>query len=89
MPVRYGVIGCGAIAQRRHIPECAANPASKVAAIADPVRVMNSNEASAAAQFVFMRVSLSSGLRAQSITGPSPTSRHDSARSVRRIDLGR
>ncbi len=38
MPVRYGIIGCGAIAQRRHIPECAANPASKVAAIADPVK---------------------------------------------------
>jgi len=38
MPVRYGFIGCGAIAQRRHLPECAANPASKVAALADPVK---------------------------------------------------
>src|SRR5882724_875216 len=38
MPVRYGIIGCGAIAQRRHLPECAANPASKVAALADPVK---------------------------------------------------
>lgn len=37
-PVRYGVIGCGAIAQRRHLPECAANPNSKVAAVADPVK---------------------------------------------------
>ena len=37
MIVRYGVIGCGAIAQRRHLPECAANPASKLAALADPV----------------------------------------------------
>ena len=37
MPVKYGVIGCGAIAQRRHIPECAANPDSKLVALADPV----------------------------------------------------
>jgi predicted dehydrogenase len=37
MPVRYGIIGCGAIAQRRHIPECVANPDSKLAALADPV----------------------------------------------------
>jgi UDP-N-acetylglucosamine 3-dehydrogenase len=35
--VKYGVIGCGAIAQRRHIPEGAANPRSKIAALADPV----------------------------------------------------
>ena len=38
MPVRYGIIGCGAIAQRRHIPECVANPDSKLAALADPVK---------------------------------------------------
>src|SRR6185436_3869329 len=37
-PVKYGVIGCGAIAQRRHLPECAANPNSKVGAVADPVK---------------------------------------------------
>jgi predicted dehydrogenase len=37
MPVKYGVIGCGAIAQRRHIPECIANPDSKLVALADPV----------------------------------------------------
>lgn len=37
-PVRYGIIGCGAIAQRRHIPEAAANAKSQVVAIADPVR---------------------------------------------------
>ncbi len=36
MPVKYGVIGCGAIAQRRHIPECVANPQSRLAALADP-----------------------------------------------------
>lgn len=36
--VRYGIIGCGAIAQRRHIPEAAANSRSEVVAIADPVR---------------------------------------------------
>ncbi len=36
MPVKYGVIGCGAIAQRRHIPECVANEKSKLAALADP-----------------------------------------------------
>jgi predicted dehydrogenase len=36
MPVKYGVIGCGAIAQRRHIPECVANPDSKLVAVADP-----------------------------------------------------
>ena len=38
MPVRYGIIGCGAIAQRRHIPECVANPASQLVAIADVVK---------------------------------------------------
>ncbi len=37
MSVRYGIIGCGAIAQRRHMPEAAANPESTVAALADPV----------------------------------------------------
>ena len=37
MPVRYGIIGCGAIAQRRHIPECCANPESELVALADPV----------------------------------------------------
>jgi predicted dehydrogenase len=37
MPVKYGVIGVGAIAQRRHIPECCANPDSQIAALADPV----------------------------------------------------
>src|SRR3954463_9422650 len=36
MPVKYGVIGCGAIGQRRHIPECIANPDSKLVALADP-----------------------------------------------------
>lgn len=36
--VRYGVIGCGAIAQRRHIPEAVANERSEVVAIADTVR---------------------------------------------------
>src|SRR5437762_7693095 len=35
MPVKYGVIGCGAIAQRRHIPECLANPDSLLIGIAD------------------------------------------------------
>ena len=35
--VRYGIIGAGAIAQRRHLPEAQANPLSTVAAIADPV----------------------------------------------------
>src|SRR5438105_12503310 len=38
MPVKYGVIGCGAIAQRRHIPECIANPESKLVALADTVK---------------------------------------------------
>ena len=37
MAVRYGFIGCGAIAQRRHLPEAAANPNSKLAALADPM----------------------------------------------------
>ena len=36
--VRYGIIGCGAISQRRHIPECIANPNSKLVALADPVK---------------------------------------------------
>src|SRR5258706_14450936 len=35
MPVKYGVIGCGAIAQRRHIPECIANPDSALIGIAE------------------------------------------------------
>jgi UDP-N-acetylglucosamine 3-dehydrogenase len=38
MAVRYGIIGCGAIAQRRHIPECIANPDSKLVALADPAQ---------------------------------------------------
>jgi len=33
--VRYGIIGCGAIGQRRHIPEAAANPNAKLVALAD------------------------------------------------------
>jgi UDP-N-acetylglucosamine 3-dehydrogenase len=37
MPVKYGFIGCGAIAQRRHLPECAANSHSVVSALADPM----------------------------------------------------
>ncbi|MFP4143877.1 MAG: Gfo/Idh/MocA family protein [Phycisphaeraceae bacterium] len=37
MVVKYGVIGCGAIAQRRHIPEAEANPDSTVAAVSDPL----------------------------------------------------
>ena len=37
MPVRIGIIGCGAIAQRRHIPEAAANPDVKLAALSDPM----------------------------------------------------
>ncbi len=36
MPVKYGIIGCGAIAQRRHLPECHANCDSQVVAVADP-----------------------------------------------------
>lgn len=36
MSIRIGVIGCGAIAQRRHIPETIANPNAKLVAIADP-----------------------------------------------------
>src|SRR5687768_4549559 len=36
MPVKYGIIGCGAIGQRRHIPECAANPDSVLLAVCDP-----------------------------------------------------
>ncbi len=38
MAVKYGIIGCGAIAQRRHIPECVANPESKLVALADPIQ---------------------------------------------------
>ncbi len=34
--VRYGMIGCGSIATRRHIPECVANPRSRLVAVADP-----------------------------------------------------
>jgi predicted dehydrogenase len=34
--VRYGVIGCGAIGQRRHLPEIHANRHATVAAVCDP-----------------------------------------------------
>jgi len=37
MPVKYGIIACGAIGQRRHIPEIAANPDSKISALCDPL----------------------------------------------------
>ena len=37
MPVKFGIIGCGAIAQRRHIPELTGNPDAKVVALCDPV----------------------------------------------------
>ncbi|WJH32913.1 Gfo/Idh/MocA family oxidoreductase [Paenibacillus aurantius] len=36
-PIRVAVIGCGAIAQRRHIPEYASNPHVELVAYADPV----------------------------------------------------
>jgi len=36
--IKYGVIGAGAISQRRHLPEIHAYPHSKVVAIADPVK---------------------------------------------------
>lgn len=35
--VRVAVFGCGAIAQRRHIPEYASNPNAELVAFADPV----------------------------------------------------
>lgn len=35
--VRVAVVGCGAIAQRRHIPEFASNPNVELVAFADPV----------------------------------------------------
>src|SRR5689334_12205379 len=35
MAIRYGVIGCGAIGQRRHIPEIAANKNAVLAALCD------------------------------------------------------
>ncbi len=35
--VKYGIIGCGAIAQRRHVPEGAANARSKIVAVMDPL----------------------------------------------------
>ena len=38
MVVKYGIIGCGAVGQRRHIPEVAANRQSALVALCDPVR---------------------------------------------------
>lgn len=35
MRVRYGFIGCGAINQRRHMPEVAAHPGSQIVAVCD------------------------------------------------------
>ena len=37
MKLRVAIIGCGAIAERRHAPEYAANPAIEIAAFCDPV----------------------------------------------------
>lgn len=36
--IRVAVFGCGAIAQRRHIPEYAANPNVELVAFADPLK---------------------------------------------------
>jgi predicted dehydrogenase len=36
--VKYGVIGAGAINQRRHLPEAHANPKSTVTAVVDPLK---------------------------------------------------
>lgn len=36
MSIKLGVIGCGAIAQRRHLPEAMANPNVTIVAVADP-----------------------------------------------------
>ena len=33
--INVGVIGCGKIAQTRHLPEYAANPDAKIAAVYD------------------------------------------------------
>lgn len=33
--IKYGVMSCGAIAQRRHLPELAANPKARVVAVTD------------------------------------------------------
>jgi predicted dehydrogenase len=35
MSIRFGIIGCGAIGQRRHIPECHANPHTEIVALCD------------------------------------------------------
>lgn len=35
MALRFGIIGCGAIGQRRHIPECNANPNTEIVALCD------------------------------------------------------
>ena len=35
MNIRYGFIGCGAINQRRHMPEVANHPDSRIAAVCD------------------------------------------------------
>lgn len=35
MSIRFGIIGCGAIGQRRHIPECDSNPHTTIAALCD------------------------------------------------------
>ncbi len=35
MSLRFGIIGCGAIGQRRHIPECHANPHTEIVALCD------------------------------------------------------
>lgn len=35
MTLRFGIIGCGAIGQRRHIPECFSNPHTHIVALCD------------------------------------------------------
>ena len=76
MPVRYGIIGCGAIGQRRHMPECIANPDSKLAALADPVkeRVERLGKKYGAQAFTDYHEMLKSGqLDAVVVCGPNAT----------------
>jgi UDP-N-acetylglucosamine 3-dehydrogenase len=89
MTVKYGVIGCGAIAQRRHLPECAANPASKLVALADPVaeRVEELAKKYGAKAFVNYKEMLNSpDLDAVVVAGPNAT---HAQMSIEALDAGK
>jgi predicted dehydrogenase len=72
--VKYGIIGAGSIARHRHVPEAAANPKSKVVAIADsfPGRAEEmATQYGAAAYTDYQRMLKEADLDAVVVCGPN------------------